>query len=220
VAILALALLASGGECLYYTGVAWAVNDVSYRIAPGGTAAVGPAGGTLRRYGVSVQIGLNESVSPVASRVDAILGNTTRGWSRGGQWRFQRVSSGPVDFIVELTTAHDTESICAKFGLNTQGVVSCQGGKNVVINELRWRTGTDGVNSGSTRYSPADYQVLVINHEVGHALGHSHVDCPATGSPAPVMMTQYYGLNGCANNIWPYASTGGYPSVATLLEAG
>jgi len=188
----------------------YATYGVTYRIAPGGSAGVGPAGGTLKRYQVAVQVGLSESVSSVATRVEQILGNTGQGWARGGQWRFQRVSSGTVDFIVELTTAKDTEAICARFGLNTRGVVSCRGGRNVVINETRWRTGTDGVNSGSTKYSPEEYQILVINHEVGHALGHSHVGCPSSGAPAPVMMPQYFGLDGCVPNIWPYTATGEY----------
>jgi hypothetical protein len=50
----------------------------------------------------------------------------------------------------------------------------------------------------------------VVNHEVGHALGHGHVGCPAAGAPAPVMQPQYYGLDGCAQNIWPYTGDGGY----------
>jgi Protein of unknown function (DUF3152) len=189
---------------------AYATYGVSYTVATGGTNVVGPSGGTLKRYEVSVQNGLSESPATVAAKVDQILGNSSRGWLHGGQWRFQRVSSGPVDFIVELTSASNTEMICAKFGLDTGGVVSCRGGKNVVINETRWRTGTDGVNNGKTAYSPADYQVLVINHEVGHALGHSHVTCAGSGKPAAVMMTQYYGLNGCVPNIWPYTADGNY----------
>ena len=85
-----------------------------------------------------------------------------------------------------------------------------RGQKNVVINLARWERGTNGTTEGATVYSPADYRVLVVNHEVGHALGHNHVPCPAPGAPAPVMQTQYFGLNGCVQNIWPYADAGGY----------
>lgn len=187
----------------------YATYGVTYTIAQGGTGVVG-SGTTLKRYEVAVQKGLPQSPADVAARVEQILGNADQGWLRGGQWRFQRVSSGPVDFIVELTTAKDTTAICARFGLDTAGVVSCRGGRNVVINELRWRTGTNGTTQGSTAYSPADYQALVINHEVGHALGHAHVPCPGAGQPAPVMQPQYFGLDGCVPNIWPYSDAGAY----------
>ena len=133
---------------------------ISYRIAQGGTKVFGSAG-TLKRYEVAVQDGLSESPASVAATVDAVLDNTTRGWARSGKWRFQRVSSGPVDFIVELSTAATTDLICGKFGLNPQGVVSCRGGKNVVINLVRWENGTNGTTEGATAYSPADYRVLV-----------------------------------------------------------
>ena len=179
------------------TPLVFATYGTSYTTASGGTGVVGPAGGTLKRYKVAVQAGLSESPAQVAATVDAILDNTAQGWLRGGQWRFQRVASGTADFIIELSTPATTDHICAAYGLHTEGAVSCRGGPNVVINLDRWENGTNGTTTGATAYSAADYRVLVINHEVGHALGHSHVTCPTAGAPAPVMMTQYYGLNGC-----------------------
>ena len=38
---------------------------------------------------------------------------------------------------------------------------------------------------------------------MGHFLGLGHVECPAEGAPAPVMMQQSKGLNGCRANPWP-----------------
>jgi hypothetical protein len=177
-------------------------------VASGGTGLVGSTS-NVKRYMVAVQAGLTESPASVASTVDSILDNTSRGWIKGG-WGFQRVSSGPYDFVVELATASTTDFICGKYGINTGGVVNCRGGPNVVINLDRWEQGTNGTTTGSTPYDPATYRILAVNHEVGHALGHGHVGCPAAGSLAPVMMTQYYGLNGCLPNVWPFDENGNY----------
>jgi hypothetical protein len=182
----------------------------SFTVAHGGTGPVG-SGGHLLRYKVAVETGLSESPADVAATVDRALDNEARGWLRGGQLTFQRVFAGPAEFVVELATPDTTTFICGKYGLRTGGKVSCRGGANVVLNSLRWEHGTDGSGSdqgGATVYPPAEYRVLMINHEVGHRLGNGHVLCSGDGQPAGVMMTQFFGLHGCVQNIWPYSEDG------------
>jgi hypothetical protein len=189
--------------------VAGQTTSYTFTVAHGGTAAVG-TGGRLLRYKVAVQKGLPESPADVAATVDRVLDNQTRGWLHGGTFRFQRVFAGTADFIVELASPSATEDICHKYGLEVQSRVSCRGQRNVVLNQARWERGTNGTTEGATVYPPADYRILVINHEVGHALGHAHVPCPGAGAPAPVMLPSYFGLDGCAQNLWPYGADGAY----------
>ena len=216
-ALIALGAAGAGGAGLALRGcgadpphrpIVLSTFGVSFTVAPGESEVVGPADGQLLRYQVAVEQGLTESPADVAATVEAVLGDQRRGWLRSGTWRFQRVSSGPYDFVVELASAATTDHICGEYGIQTEGQVSCRGQQNVVINEVRWARGTNGTTEGAVRYAPADYRILVINHEVGHALGFDHVRCPGAGRPAPVMMAQYYGVEGCTPNVWPYAADG------------
>ena len=128
-------------------------------------------------------------------RVAAQTMNDRRGWSLGGSIRFREVSSGG-SFTLWLASPSSMPSfdpICSPD-------YSCRVGRNVIINDLRWRTGT------SAWPAVAEYRHYVVNHELGHWLGRGHVSCPASGALAPVMQQQSIGLQGCRSNSWPVAS--------------
>jgi hypothetical protein len=167
-----------------------------FQTAPGGSAPVGA--GRVMRYLVVVEVGSGESPAAFASAVEVTLADR-RSWISDRRWAFQRVSTGPSDFTVHLATPGTTVQMCDRFGLRTLGEVSCRVGRNVVINLKRWRLGVDWYSDAL-----AEYRNMVVNHEVGHFLGHSHVRCPGAGKLAPVMQQQSFSLQGCTRNAWPY----------------
>ncbi|MFJ4986797.1 DUF3152 domain-containing protein [Streptomyces sp. NPDC088732] len=175
-------------------------GDGRFTAAPAGTGSIGH--GTWRlRYAVEVEDGTGYTAASVAREVDRILGDR-RGWTAEGIV-FRRVAGPPYDFVVKLATPDTTDRLCGSYGLDTGGEVNCSGGKDVVVNLRRWV-----LLSPFYEHRTADYHALIINHEVGHRLGHGHQDCPGPGRPAPAMMQQIKGLHGCVPNAWPYDTKG------------
>jgi Protein of unknown function (DUF3152) len=166
-------------------------------IAPGSGPVVGR--GLVYRYQVAAEAGAGLDAADFATAVEATLADP-RSWTARGRWGFQRVGPGePHDFVVRLATPATVDRICGAAGIQTSGEVSCRAGGDVVINLRRWLLGIPAY-AGHVR----DYQHLVVNHEVGHFLGFGHTGCPGRGKPAPAMMPQYFGLDGCTPNAWPY----------------
>lgn len=147
----------------------------TFATAGGGSGTVGK-GSRVLSYKVVVEDGLTQSAADVAKQVEGILADP-RGWTADGRSGFRRVSGGTADFVVRLATPGTVDAICGKYGLNTRGEVNCNVGKDVVVNLKRWLLATPVYAADVDAY-----RALIINHEVGHFLGHGHVTCPGAGS--------------------------------------
>lgn len=147
-------------------------------------------------YRVEVEHGLPFAPADVAGFVESTLSDP-RGWAAGEQHRLVRVGHS-ADLRIVLASPETADKLCAP--LDTQGRLSCRNGADVVINAWRWRHGADGYAGRLI-----DYRRYVVNHETGHALGYPHASCPGAKQPAPVMVQQTLGLDGCKPNPWPAA---------------
>ncbi|WP_416968699.1 DUF3152 domain-containing protein [Streptomyces sp. 4F14] len=171
-----------------------------YATAPGTGRKSGK--GTPLRYKVEIEKDIDLPLAETAAEVEDVLADP-RGWTADGDSAFRRVATGPTDFVVRIATPKTVDTACAEYGLDTHGDLNCSVGHKVMVNLERWLTGT--------QYYADDipfYRALIINHEVGHFLGHGHETCPAAGAPAPAMMQQIKGLKGCVPNAWPYDGQG------------
>jgi hypothetical protein len=177
--------------------------DVSAVVSTGEFAAhpgTGPVVGSGRvvRYRVEVETGVPVPVEQFAAEVDEAL-QDPRGWTTADRISVQRTDSTDASVTVTLASPGTTDRLCRP--LRTNGRFSCFNGGRAVINSDRWLLGAD-TYAGDL----AAYRAYVVNHEVGHSLGHGHRGCPAPGAPAPVMVQQTKSLYGCAPNPWPAAA--------------
>lgn len=134
----------------------------------------------------------------VGSNVDELAAVAAAAYSSPAGWRpagieFVQVPSGG-DFTIVLANAErlpNYDPVCSPY-------YSCQVGRYVIINDLRFAFGSDAWPG------PLDlYRIMVINHETGHWLGRGHASCPGPGALAPVMQQQSKGMQGCEINPWP-----------------
>lgn len=141
--------------------------------------------------------GTQASLSEFSALASETL-NHPRGWSKLGA-TFKEVPSGG-QFNLILAAASRVPSY-APGGCSAEW--SCRVGVSVIINEMRWNGATPAWNAagGGLR----DYRHMVVNHEVGHWLGHDHLGCGSPGSLAPIMQQQSIDLQGCRFNPWPLA---------------
>jgi len=157
--------------------------------------------GRLYRFDVRVEKGIDLDPDAVARALEKTL-DDPRSWRSTGRVRFALVAAGEnADLHAYVVTPGTTDKLCAP--LLTRGEVSCRVGDKVVLNAKRWVLGAKAYGT-----DVAEYRQYLVNHEFGHALGHSHVGCPRTGRPAPVMLQQTKGLQGCTANPWPSVTKG------------
>jgi hypothetical protein len=157
--------------------------------------------GPLQRFVVETEDGIGVDGEEFAEAVEATLADP-RSWGNGGRMSFQRVGAAEeagsqYEFRVSLVSPGSMETYCP--GVGTGGYTSCRYGERAVINLARWATAVPDYQGDI-----ATYRQYVVNHEIGHALGHGHEQCPGPGELAPVMQQQTLGLEGCAKNAWPY----------------
>ncbi|MFF8384436.1 DUF3152 domain-containing protein [Streptomyces kanasensis] len=174
----------------------------AFEAVPGADPA--PGKGQKVRYRVDVEKGLGLDGKLFATAVQETL-NDPRSWAHGGAMTFERISTGRPDFVVTLASPGTTGVWCAKSGLDTTiDNVSCDSASTdrVMINAYRWAQGAETFGPKAM----LAYRQMLINHEIGHRLGHNHRTCQTPGAPAPVMQQQTKSLEidgvKCRPNPW------------------
>jgi hypothetical protein len=170
------------------------IDDPNLRVVPGESDVHG-AGLKSWRFAVEVEDGLRIDDAEFAQAIEEIL-FAPLGWlGRGTDLSLQRVDRPPFDFRVTLAKPRTVDRLCLP--LHTGGRVSCENRGRSVINWLRWSTGSPYWTNQSK------YRRYLINHEVGHSLGHPHRYCSRSGATAPVMQQQTGPATPCVHGFWP-----------------
>lgn len=183
-------------------------GKATFRVLEGTSKVVGK--GKLYRYSIDVENGLSGiNLHRFAGEVQSVLADP-RSWAGHGV-SMKRVDSGRIDFHITLVSSLTVRDMC---GYQIKVETSCYlpAGANsmatvnrVIINNSRWVRGAAAYIGDL-----AAYHVYLINHEVGHALGHGHAHACLPGGLAPTMMEQTIGLKSaktgklCQANPWPY----------------
>lgn len=191
-----------------------------YRVVPGATDRVGRPSAEFFTYTVEVEEGVDTvefgGDDAVARMVDATLANPMS-WTGDGAVAFQRVDGEDAAFRVSLASPMTVRENC---GYDIEVEASCFNSTTgrVYLNLARWVRG-----ARSFQGDIGSYRQYLVNHEVGHAIGHPmHEPCPADGALAPIMMQQTFGVTNadifrldpegvvpdnddtCRYNAWPF----------------
>ena len=150
--------------------------------------------GTPLSYRLEIERGLPLDGLAVAAQIQSVL-TDPRGWEPIEHVAFTR-TPGPASFELILASPTLVDKLC--YPLDTIGQLSCRNGDKVILNARRWATAVPWYAGHMDLY-----RAYLVNHEVGHRLGHGHKTCPSPGAPAPVMVQQSKSLYGCRANPWP-----------------
>ncbi|CAA9486199.1 MAG: hypothetical protein AVDCRST_MAG17-492 [uncultured Solirubrobacterales bacterium] len=149
-------------------------------------------------FAVEVEKGVAVDRAAFAREVERTLLDR-RGWTADGAYSLRRTDEDEAAFTVTLASPDTTDELCAP--LATNGTYSCHQNGRAVLNAERWTSGAEAYGRDLARY-----RQYMVNHEVGHALGESHLECPGEGLPAPIMVQQTKGVAPCEPNPWPLDS--------------
>lgn len=173
--------------------------------------------------GASARSG-SESDASFGRQVEATL-NDARGWRRHG-YAFMRLATNVAWQSAEryapvlrlrlvLVSAEEAASACTIPGFSCwiASDESAHAG-TIAINYANWMGGS------ASRLPLARYRNYVVNHEVGHALGLKHAECPLAACqrlglahcPASVMQQMTRGpehVAPCVESEWPWAPEAG-----------
>jgi len=165
-------------------------------VVPGERAQPADAapGAHVLRVRVEVERGLDVDGLRFAAFVLDTL-DDPRGWGADGSVTFAR-TDGDADLRVVLASPDLVDAMCAP--LQTAGEVSCGRAGHAVLNLRRW------VETVGYDVDPTAYRQYLVNHEVGHLLGHGHERCSGAGRVASVMQQQSYAVAPCTPNAWPF----------------
>ncbi|ASO18576.1 hypothetical protein FHR81_002984 [Actinoalloteichus hoggarensis] len=173
------------------------VGSGTFKVLPGTTELLGSPAGNTYDYTVEVETGLDvpvdedgfsTMVQETLSDERSWVGNQYPGMDPVGIRRVDESSGVIPDFRVMLVSQSLAQERCAGA---VEYEASCRIEEHVYLNAARWVRGARDFQGETTRY-----RQYLINHEVGHALGHAqHLPCDVDGGPAPIMMQQSWSLS-------------------------
>ncbi|GAA4523632.1 hypothetical protein GCM10023160_14020 [Brachybacterium paraconglomeratum] len=180
------------GEAMVRTGT---VGAGTWTFAAPSPAPAVAEGRTVRTYAVRVEDGIEVSADEASSEIARVLADP-RGWQEIDNVSFRQVATAEeAEFTISLGSPPTVDALCLP--AKTGGTWSCRIGPDVALNSDRW------LHATPTYDDLVEYRAYMINHEVGHFLGHEHARCGGAEQPAPVMLQQSMDLEGCTPNAWP-----------------